>query len=64
MRASFPCPCWAYPVSIAFHETMLWLGNLLNTLLASSMLPHSEYMLIKAFPTDTSVSNADLMMTE
>lgn len=44
LRASSPRPFWAYPWSMAFQVTISQDGNSLNTLRASSMLPHVAYV--------------------
>ncbi len=56
LRASLPCPCMANPPSMAFQVTTPRDGILLNTLQASSMLPHFAYMSTKLLPTKTSDS--------
>ncbi len=55
-RVSLPWPCMVNPLSKVFQETTPWDGILLNTLQASSMLPHLAYMskrllLTRAFDT-------------
>jgi len=57
VRASLSCPCVANPPSMEFQETTSRNGISLNTLLASSMLPHFAYMSTKLFPINTSESH-------
>ncbi len=55
-RALLPCPCIANPASMAFQDTKFFDGILLNTLQASSMLPHFAYMVTRLLPTTLSDS--------
>jgi hypothetical protein len=53
LRAIFPWPCMAYPPNRALQDTTSRDGILLNTLHASSILPHLAYMSTKLFPKNT-----------
>ncbi len=50
----WPCQHFPYPNIMLFQVITSWDGILLNTLQASSMLPHFAYMSIKLVPTKTS----------
>ncbi len=50
-NVSLPCPCMAHPPSMVVQVTTFWDGILLNTLQASSILPHFAYMSTKLLPT-------------